>query len=176
MYEIKKYAHLIDVKVSDYSWNVVVLKYEWKQEYFFEKMRSNDFIYFPIHKKTVKTSMIIEVSEIEDGQKKFDEFFLALDSEEKASIKTYISNYNKKLWKRPSIGSMQNYLQSIEKRKKHDEKLAQMVKDMEQKKDPELSPIDTFLQVLKGKKYKIAYIVTWNVIWFSENPEIWKST
>ena len=171
-YEIKPYKDLIKVTISDFSGNVKILHYEGTQAQFFNKVNSNDFIYFPIHKKTVKSSMVIDVEDVDSAEKSFSELIYSLSEEDRKAVKGHIKIYKSNFWKDPSLTNIKNFLKEHEKEKEKNKILQEGIKKIKEEENRKLTDLEKFYTKIKGNKYKIARIVTGNILWFSENKKV----
>lgn len=174
-YSIKQYQNLLNVKVSDFTGSVAILKYEGSQDQFFNKINNNDFVYFPIHRRTIKSSMVIDVEDVGSSEKSFDEFMFSLQEDHRREIKGYIKSYKNKFSKLPNLISIQNFLENYKKEKIKSQNTIKWAEKTEMENNRKPTKWESFNDTLKGNKYKIARIVTGNILGFSNNKRVlWK--
>lgn len=99
--EIKKAVPMLWVEVA--FWNQIEkLYYEWSLQKFSEKLE-NDFIYFPIHHRTILTSKIKEFWEVKDEKiKTREQKMSSLTEEQKEQVKFFVSQMKKNIWREPT--------------------------------------------------------------------------
>ena len=140
---------------------VEYLKYEGTQPEFFKKINENDFIFFPIHNRTIKSNRIIDVSETDNAEKEFEEFMASLSDEDKKAVKGFIRIYKSSFAKTPTRPVIENFLQDEREKR---EKTKRQQDQINNPKKVELSEIEKFYEKLKANRYRIAVIVTNNIL------------
>lgn len=169
MQEIKIYKHLITVTITDFNKKTEYLKYESTQAVFFDKINNNDFIFFPIHNRTIKTNRVIDVADTDTAEKEFEEFMASLSDEDKKAVKGFIKIYKSSFAKFPTRPIINNFLKDEVKKR---EKTKWQQDQINNPKKKQLTDMEKFTEKLKANRFRIAVIVTNNILGFSQYRKV----
>lgn len=111
-YEIKKKVPMVWVKAA-FGLDSEVLYYESTLENFVSKLWG-DFIYFPLHKRNVPTSMIKDHWEVDSWKVITLEMRLStLNSSQKVRVKEYIRNMKRNIWREPTNKEIDSMIEKV---------------------------------------------------------------